>query len=277
MSVSLVRLPDQSVALFYLRKQSLTDTRPVMRVSRDETETWSDPVPMIPDAQVGYYVLNNDRVVLTRAGRLVAPVAQHHGYGMEEHGAWTSNGLISCYLSDDLGQTWRRNQASFYVENPAGQRIASQEPGVVELTDGRLLMFLRTSGGVQYFAWSADGGETWSRPEPSPLRSPVSPASIERIPQTGALLAVWNDNYDPQHHGGGSRTPLTTALSRDDGRTWSTPRALFDDPEGWYCYTAIHCEGDYVLLGHCAGGTGQGGAGLNVAQITRVPIAWLGE
>jgi sialidase-1 len=275
MSVSLLRLADGKVALFYLRKDSTTNNRPVVRISSDEARTWSEPIPIIPDEQNGYYVLNNDRVIQIKSGRLIAPVAQHNGFQMEEHGEWTSNGLTSCYLSDDGGKSWRRSEDSFYVANPESQRIASQEPGVVELTDGRILMFIRTSGGVQYISYSNDGGETWSKAVPSSLRSPVSPASIERIPKTGHLVAVWNNSYDSSHRGGGKRTPLNAAISRDEGKTWSEPRVLFDDPDGWYCYTAIHFEGDFVLLGHCAGGQGQGGAGLSVTQITRFPISLL--
>ena len=43
MSVSLLRLRDGRIALFYLRKNSLTDCRPRMRVSADEGATWSAP------------------------------------------------------------------------------------------------------------------------------------------------------------------------------------------------------------------------------------------
>jgi Neuraminidase (sialidase) len=190
---------------------------------------------------------------------------------------WTGNGLLSCYLSDDAGKTWRRSKESFPLLDSVGNPAAAQEPGVVELKDGRVLMFIRTLKGAQYFAWSNDGGETWSDPVPSPLRSPLSPASIERIPQTGDLLAVWNDHHDPAHKGGGKRTPLSAAISKDDGKTWSKPITLCDDPDGWYCYIAIHFEGDHVLLGHCAGGPGQGGSGLSVTQITRFPIDALYE
>jgi hypothetical protein len=275
MSVSLLRLEDGRIALFYLQKNSTTDTRPVMRISVDEAKTWSEPIEIIPEQQIGYYVLNNDRVIQTSSGRLIAPVAQHCGFGMNDPEKWTGNGLLSCYLSDDAGKTWRRSAESFHLIDSGGNPTAAQEPGVVELKDGRVLMFIRTLKGAQYFAWSSDGGETWTDPKPSPLRSPLSPASIERIPTTGDLLAVWNDHHDPAHKAGGKRTPLSAAISTDDGKTWSKPLTLCDDPDGWYCYTAIHFEGDHVLLGHCAGGPGQGGTGLSVSQITRFPISAL--
>src|SRR5262249_43981773 len=43
MSVSLVRFNPDEIGLFYLRKNSLQDCRPVLRRSRDEGQTWSDP------------------------------------------------------------------------------------------------------------------------------------------------------------------------------------------------------------------------------------------
>jgi len=41
MSVSLLRLQNGEIALFYLLKNSEQDCRPVMRLSRDEGTTWS--------------------------------------------------------------------------------------------------------------------------------------------------------------------------------------------------------------------------------------------
>ncbi|MBN1987279.1 MAG: exo-alpha-sialidase, partial [Prolixibacteraceae bacterium] len=60
MSVSLLRLADRRIALFYLRKNSVTDCIPFMRISTDEAKSWSDPVRCIDTT--AYFVLNNDRV-----------------------------------------------------------------------------------------------------------------------------------------------------------------------------------------------------------------------
>ena len=65
MSVSLLRLQNGEIALFYLRKNSTEDCIPMMRISKDEARTWSDPIPCITDRK-GYFVLNNDRVVQLR-------------------------------------------------------------------------------------------------------------------------------------------------------------------------------------------------------------------
>jgi photosystem II stability/assembly factor-like uncharacterized protein len=206
-------------------------------------------------------------VIQLRNGRLVIPAARHTLPG----GKWSARAVAMCFLSDDGGKSWRKGRGE--IEGPEGSKSGLQEPGVVELKDGRLLMLSRTDRGCQYRCSSGDGGETWSPAEPSNILSPLSPASVKRIPMTGDLLLVWNDhaNVDATHRG--KRTPLTVAISRDEGQTWERIKTLEDDPEGWYCYTAIAFVDQRVLLGHCAGDKQVGG--LNRTQITLFDLDWL--
>ena len=266
MSVSLVRLKDGRIGLFYLRKNSLADCRPLLRVSTDEGKTWSQPRECITD-QVGYYVMNNDRVEQLASGRIVLPVCLHANEGMKFDAA----GTIMCYLSDDGGQSWRRSKTERQALKD-GKRLIAQEPLVIELKDNRLLLLARSNEGSQLQSQSDDGGETWSELAPSSIKSPVSPASIERLP-SGDLLLVWNDHAKIDPALKGKRTPLSTAISKDEGQSWQHVRTLFDNPHGWYCYTAIEVVGEHVLLGHCAGDRRKNN-GLAETHITRVPIAW---
>lgn len=254
MSVSLLRMANGQIALFYLRKTSIEDCRPLMCVSTDEVATWSKPAVCITD-EIGYYVMNNDRAVQLKSGRLVLPVAWHQGPGKPRDTA----GIIMCYLSDDNGKTFRRSKDSFKGYAPDGRRITVQEPGVVELKDGRLMMFMRTNAESQYISYSQDGGETWSKAGPSKLISPLSPASVERIPWSGNLLCIWNDHSGIHKYPKGRRTPLCLAVSEDEGRTWSKSAVIEDDPDGWYCYTAITFVKNRVLLSYCAGDRKIGG------------------
>jgi sialidase-1 len=268
MSVSLLRLASGEIALFYLRKTSREDCRPVMRVSTDEARTWSAPALCITD-ELGYYVLNNDRAVQLQSGRLILPVAWHQGPGK----ARDSAGVIMCYLSDDSGKTWRRSQDWFKGYAPSGQRITVQEPGVVELKDGPLMMFIRTNAGTQYICHSRDSGETWSKARPSALASPLSPASIKRVPWTGDLLCVWNDHSGRFPYPAGRRTPLCVAVSQDDGQTWHPSRRVEAKPDGWYCYTSITFVGNQMLLAYCAGDKTVGG--LNRLKVQAIAKDWL--
>ena len=258
MSVSLLRLSENKIGLFYLRKNSEHDCIPYMRTSTDEALSWSEPVRCLPDS--GYFVVNNDRLVRLKSDRLIYPTSQH----INQNGV----GLIRCYYSDDEGKTWQRSKDA---ANP--DTATTQEPGVVELKDGRVMLLCRTESGVQYISYSADQGETWSDLKPGNIVSPLSPASIERIPQTGDLLLVWNNNYQNMYDGG-QRTPFNLAISKDEGKTWEKIKAVESDPNGWYCYTAIQFVGDHVLLGHCAGDRTKHG-GLETTQITRLNMPWV--
>jgi hypothetical protein len=106
------------------------------------------------------------------------------------------------------------------------------------------------------------------------MRSPRSPATIERIASTGDLLLVWNDHREIDRSLAGKRTPLCTAVSSDDGQTWSNVRVLQDNPHGWYCYTAMTFVDDHVLLAYCAGDRRENN-GLAMTQATRIPVEWL--
>ena len=267
MSVSLVRLKKSgAIALFYLRKNATDDCLPVMRLSTDEAKTWGDARICIQDP-VGYYVVNNDRVVQLSSGRLVIPAARHALKGEP----FSGHGQALTYFSDDEGHTWRPSKTILRAPNELSSGF--QEPGVIELKDGRLMMLCRTSGGCQYRSWSKDGGETWSEAAPTDIKSPVSPASFERIPKTGDILLVWNDHSRIDAGLRGKRTPFTTAISRDEGQTWEHVKVLEDDPHGWYCYTAIEFVGDAVVLGHCAGDRRKNG--LARSQVLRFAQDWL--
>ena len=264
MSVSLLRMADGRIGLFYLRKNSLHDCRLYLRRSSDEGKTWGEPALCIP--QEGCFVVNNDRVVRLGSGRLVVPAAKHQTTGNRLHPA-----SAVCFLSDDDGRTWRAGKTE--LPPMSKSRSGLQEPLVVELKDGRLMMLCRTDLGAHFRSFSADGGETWSPAEASELKSPLSPASVKRIPKTGDLLLIWNDHREVAAGYRGKRTPLNAAVSRDDGKTWEKVRTLEDDPDGWYCYTAIEFVGDRVLLGYCAGDRAVGR--LNRTQVTLFDVEWL--
>lgn len=157
--------------------------------------------------------------------------------------------------------------------------MALQEPGVIELKDGRLMMFCRTHTGYAYISFSGDQGDTWSSDVPMPgILAALAAPAIKRIPTTGNLLMVWDDlsmgvpNWSP-----GKRTPYTVGISFDEGKTWERKKNIEDDPEGWYCYTAMEFVGDHVLLAHTGGkrDLSKNLSGLETTQVTRFNLAWL--
>jgi hypothetical protein len=267
MSVSLLRLQNGSIALFYLKKNSIEDCIPLMRISKDEGTTWSDPVTCITDKK-GYFVLNNARVIQLRDGRLMMAVALHQMHG----GEWQNKADLYSYYSDDNGNTWVSS-----VKVPNTTDIITQEPGLIELKDGRIMMYIRASGNYQQLSFTSDKGLTWSHIEKSNIASPLSPATIEKIPETDDWLLVWNNNDGSIPGINGKRTPLTAAISKDEGKTWEKIKNIHDDTDGWYCYIAIRfVENEHVLLGYCAGSQSQK-TWLSVTDITRINKKWLYE
>jgi Neuraminidase (sialidase) len=272
MSVSLLRLKTGRIALFYLVKNSWIDCRPHVQFSDDEGASWTAPKLML--AAPGYFVMNNDRVIQHSSGRLVAPVAFHRARDTDPNSSksFDSRAIAMWIISDDEGATWRESPQWQALPVP-GTRTGLQEPGVVELGDASLLGFFRTDQGAQFECRSTDRGQTWTAVAAGPMKSPTSPASIKRLPGSNDLLGVWND------HGGqfpmvkGRRTPMVVAVSGDGGRTWPKRKLLESDPDGWYCYTAIHFAGDAVLLAYCAGDSKIGG--LNRLRIRRIALKWL--
>ncbi len=262
MSVSLLRLQNGDIALFYLKKNSTSDCIPLMRTSKDEGKTWSAPVTCITDKE-GYFVLNNDRVIQLSNGRLLMAVALHQ---TPQENKWSNAARLYSYYSDDNGQSWKPGGE---VANP--DKIVMQEPGVIELKNGDIMMIIRANPGVQYKSYSSDKGLTWTPSEPTNIKSPLSPATIQRIPSTGDLLMVWNNNGGEVEAMKGKRTPMTIAISKDDGKTWQHQRDLETDPDGWYCYFAMHFTGKHVLLGYCAGSQSQK-THLSVTDITRLSL-----
>ena len=95
------------------------------------------------------------------------------------------------------------------------------EPSIVQLADGEILMILRSGSPRHYESRSRDGGHSWSSPVPSALTGSNTPTALFRSSTGGEVVTVWNSN--PLN-----RWPLVTALSRDGGRSWSTPMVLAD-------------------------------------------------
>lgn len=258
MSVSLMRMGNEDIGLFYVVRYGFHDTRLFLRRSSDEGNSWGEPKCCIPGP--GYYVTNNDRVIRLSSGRLIIPTSMHKLKGenrMSMKEAFDSRGVACFILSDDDGDTWREAH-DLYTIPARRSRSGLQELGAIELANGVVWSWSRTDMGCQYEMFSTDGGETWSLPTPSQFTSPRSPLSMKRIPHSGNLLAVWNPipNYVTrsfEKHTFG-RTPYIGAISRDEGKTWISHFTIESDPDRGYCYTAIHFTHDSVILAYCAGG-----------------------
>jgi sialidase-1 len=101
------------------------------------------------------------------------------------------------------------------------------------------------------------------------LQAPEAPATVRRVPSTGDLLLVWNNTYTPGAGHGGQRTPLTAAISSDEGQNWRIVGNLEEDPAHTYAYTSLTFVGDRVLLSYW-----DGEAGRLSCRFRSLPVSW---
>jgi len=215
---SFLRLRDGRIAVVFNRhvKGLHGGGTPVIAFSSDNGQTWTAAKALIENDDA-FYVMN-DRMIQLRSGRLVLPVARKVGKTEGDR----DEGLAM--LSDDAGATWRLSRGTAGIDAPRGMA----EPCVAELIDGRVLMMGRTGLGSHHVAVSADGGETWSKPEATTLESACSSLTLKTLPD-GRLIVFYNHATPIKAGAFFPRTPLCYAVSGDDGTTWSPPVIVDDE------------------------------------------------
>jgi Neuraminidase (sialidase) len=166
------------------------------RYSDDSGKTWSEPV----EVGQGYFCRSNGIRLTT--GELLLPV-----YRQDPEAALVMR-------STDGGKTWAPGAT---VKSPAG----ADEPTIVELKSGEVLMGLRTNDGAFWTTTSEDRGQTWSEPVKTGLPATCTSHNLFRLPD-GRVVLTHDEN--PRY-----RTPLTMRTS-DDGKTWSEPLVIAECP-----------------------------------------------
>ncbi|MBQ0016696.1 MAG: exo-alpha-sialidase [Bacteroidales bacterium] len=210
------------------------DTRRIyLCYSDDEGATWTKP----EDLTTSLKNISNETwhgvgpchgMVKTREphkGRIIIPVYYKNRQ---------QRGYAHVFYSDDHGATWHRGHDCV---PQLGCRQGSSESTVVELSDGRLYMSMRTVGprdSVRHYAISTDGGERWSNHLiDSTLYDPRCQAAI-----TNASMGMSGPTllYLHQHHPT-RRRDLTLSVSHNNGQTWDCSYYIHNDAA--YCDLAM--------------------------------------
>lgn len=129
--------------------KALPTTWLYMKYSDDDGKTWSDPILLN-----GMIKAEDSRVLVTGPGR-----------GMQiKNGEYKGRLIVPVYdtaqsgiiYSDDHGATWN------YAKGPSTKKAAMSESQIVEMPDGTLHVYARSTGSKIAEAVSLDGGKTWT-------------------------------------------------------------------------------------------------------------------
>lgn len=236
---AICRLPDGEMLLLANRAHGKSSTTMELHRSRDDGQTWKFDQAIWERSKGQWLQGGNSQLLSLDSGRLIFGV--HGGTGTQskqKNDAW-------CMISDDRGHTWHRSEGTIVLP-----MRGAMEASIAELADGELVMSLRTQLGGPFISRSTDQGENWSPAQPCGLVGPESSTCLRRIPGTDALVLFWNGSeYQPEHHHFGERTPLSVAISLDDGHSWRKIGDLETDSEAEF--TNLDCmfthSGDAIV------------------------------
>ena len=218
-SPNLIQARDGGILLLFMRQHRAGELTNHVWKSSDDGETFVPYSQFVPRQD---FALCNATVKRLASGRLLLPANPPVPGQRAETGPYAATTL----WSDDDGLTWTVSESR--VQLPLR---GAMEPHVEETGDGRVLMVMRNQLGRLYLSESSDGGESWGAVKATDLMSPESCPELTRIPGTGDLLMIWNNAFDPKFRSHfGRRSPLTAAISRDQGRSWQHVRDIETDP-----------------------------------------------
>lgn len=218
--------PDSVVWLFSVVRPGDTwsTSRIMAKISRDGASTWSEPFVLTWEAGT---MVRGQPIVLPD-GNYLLPVYHETGSNTE----FTAPDTESYFLRFDPRE--RRWSESGRIRS----RLGNLQPAVVQLSGDHLLALCRRGGdyepgndGYVVRSESLDGGRTWSAGVETEFPNPNAAVELIRL-RNGHLLFIYNDSMN-------DRTPLTAALSLDNGRTFPHRRNLAEGPGDFAYPTAI--------------------------------------
>lgn len=213
----------------------------VMRTSRDNGATWSEPRIIAPQHTKRHQVIAG--TIRTREGWLIQACDAGPG----------SHDGTAIHISRDGGRTWEDpwDGAPLPEFKPGGtgSTIAGIHAGIVQLNDGSLMAFGRGNSLPDKegkprmpMSRSTDGGRTWTY-EASPF-PPIDGGQrlvLRRLNEGPLLLLSFTDHplcsaekglLFPDREGVAYRGyGLYAALSYDEGKTWPVQKLLTDGVE----------------------------------------------
>jgi AraC-like DNA-binding protein len=136
------------------------------------------------------------------------------------------------YRSTDCGTTFER------LGGPKVEKRSFDEHMILELSDGRLMMFIRTLYGIGK-SYSYDGGRTWTDAEASGYVGPSTRFYIRRL-SSGRILLIYHDSTS-------KRNNLAAYLSDDEGETWKW-KLMLDERDNVSYPDAVEAKNGFIYI-----------------------------
>ena len=196
--------------------------------SNDDGATWSEPVELVQRDDRPRGPVKNKPIVLADGTWLAPSSIETDTPGAGDEGAWN----VFVDRSEDGGRTWRAGDLiSMDRADFAGLGVI--QPTLWESQPDHVHMLMRSTCGRICRSDSVDGGRTWSTVYATDLPNNNSGLDLAKL-DDGALALV----YNPVEANWGARSPLTIALSHDNGLTWPD-RLDIETGDGEFSYPAI--------------------------------------
>jgi len=191
--------------------------------STDDGVSWATPVEITEDVKLpswGWYATGPGHGIQLSTGRLL--ILCNHG----PEDIWDSRDDQHSHViySDDHGLSWKLGGVLAEL---------TDECEAVETSDGRVYLNMRghTEKRCRAYAWTEDGGETWSEVKwDETLIEPVCQGSVVRFTDT--------QRHDKNrvlfaNPASTERQSLTIRLSYDECGTWAAGKVLYSGPTAY--------------------------------------------
>ena len=249
----LFRKEDGKIILFYKVGKLISEWMTWYMESEDEGHTFSEPQELVPGDIGGRGPVKNKPIRLSD-GTVLAP-------GSLEGKLW--DGFVD--ISRDDCRTWERSDLvplhrleitnegvhNVQVIDRPYDRHYIYGKGIIQPTlwedrDGKVHMLCRSSSSRIIRSDSEDGGRTWCLAYDTGLPNNNSGIDLVKL-KNGNLVLAYNPRENLPGYYKGPRTPLSVALSRDNGETFEIICTL-EDQRGDYCYPSVICNDDNKIM-----------------------------
>jgi predicted neuraminidase len=196
-----------------------------VRKSSDDGATWSE-IEYLPAGRIGPVrckplILGNGVIL---AGSSVEAGRPSNASKPKPYWSW------ACWVERSLddGKSWTIHGPITYP----GVNFGLIQPTLWETSNGQIRMLMRSTASIGRICESVsrDGGLTWTPARATDLPNPNSGIDAVKL-KDGRVVLVYN-------HTKNGRSPLSLAVSTDDGESWYARYDLEDQP-GEFSYPAV--------------------------------------